>query len=212
MKPRERYIERQVLELYRSIDPDLLKLPLDIVAVLNSIPNCRLITYQEFCSLHGVTMEFLFKNFNSKHGIIRFENPPSNNFIIFFNNSNKIVVGRKRFTIAHELGHYILDHQPLLKKLCAADSEIGVHIKSYIETEADWFASMILAPFPVLKAINVNSAAQIKKVCKLSTQASLFKFEQYQHWLRYRQKTAWENDILRLFKPFIDAQVNAPPS
>lgn len=205
MKPRERYIEKQVLELYRSLAPCLLQLPLDIVAVAKSIPHCKIVTYQEFCRLHGVTMEFLVKNFNSKHGIIRFDDFPSNNFIIFFNNSNKIVVGRKRFTIAHELGHYALNHQPLLKQLSAADSEIGVHIKSYIETEADWFASMILAPFPVLKAINVNSAAQIKKICRLSTQASLFKFEQYQYWLKYRRKTAWENDVLRLFKPFVDA-------
>ena len=55
--------------------------------------------------------------------------------------------GRKRFTIAHEFGHYILHrHQQDLFECGDGDIETGDNNERDIETEADLFASTLLMP------------------------------------------------------------------
>lgn len=61
-------------------------------------------------------------------------------------NSNIDNVGRKNFTIAHELGHYFLNHQ--LKSSMYIDTAINEECsnKDTIEYEADYFATCLLMP------------------------------------------------------------------
>lgn len=55
--------------------------------------------------------------------------------------------GRKRFTIAHEFGHYILHrHQQDLFECGDSDIETGDNNERDIEAEADFFASTLLMP------------------------------------------------------------------
>lgn len=69
-------------------------------------------------------------------------------------NANIDNVGRKNFTIAHELGHYFLKHQ--LKEnynYCSIKDirEEGYNINNIIEREANYFASCFLMPEEMLK-------------------------------------------------------------
>ena len=50
---------------------------------------------------------------------------------------------RKRFTVAHELGHYVLDHNPVLTE--AEPRDFG-NPKSVNEKEANHFAAALLMP------------------------------------------------------------------
>lgn len=50
---------------------------------------------------------------------------------------------RNRFTIAHELGHYIL-HSRLGEKVIRLDRQVGVSDR--VEWEANWFAASFLMP------------------------------------------------------------------
>lgn len=59
-------------------------------------------------------------------------------------NSNINIKGRKNFTIAHELGHYFLNHQ-LESHIDSFISENCSH-KNPIEHEANYFASCLLMP------------------------------------------------------------------
>ena len=62
-------------------------------------------------------------------------------------NSATTSEGRKRFTIAHEFGHYILHrHQQDLFECSDGDIETGDNNGRDIETEADLFASTLLMP------------------------------------------------------------------
>ncbi len=62
-------------------------------------------------------------------------------------NSATASEGRKRFTIAHEFGHYILHrHQQDLFECGDGDIETGDNNERDIETEADLFASTLLMP------------------------------------------------------------------
>ena len=86
-------------------------------------------------------------------------------FIIY---DDSLPFERKRFTIAHELGHIVLGH-PLV---------VGFHARTtgkklpQTESEANIFASRFLAPACVLWGLNAHTAAEISHFCKISTEAA----------------------------------------
>ena len=95
--------------------------------------------------------------------------------ISIFNGTGWIIVyddsesrQRKRFTVAHELGHILLGHE--MKKGFYLRSS-SVH-KPLLETEADVFASRLLAPACVLWGLNLHDADEISRICDMSISAS----------------------------------------
>jgi Zn-dependent peptidase ImmA (M78 family) len=58
--------------------------------------------------------------------------------------NSKLPVGRFRFSIAHELGHFLLNHEPL--------AHIDEKRSPRLEREADVFASELLLPEALLRA------------------------------------------------------------
>ncbi len=113
---------------------------------------------KEICNQHGIaSYPVNIVDLCNKHGLKVFEEclPPNvAGFIVVqkenFNkyNTNKLIVvntanspGRKRFTIAHELGHYVLHNK---------SGELYAHRDAGqsggIETEANVFASCVLMP------------------------------------------------------------------
>ena len=75
---------------------------------------------------------------------------------------------RARFTIAHELGHIFLGH-PLKDSYHARTINID---KPRVETDADIFASRLLAPACVLWGLNLHTPEEIKEACGISYQAA----------------------------------------
>ncbi len=79
---------------------------------------------------------------------------------------------RIRFTIAHELGHYLLGH--LGSDITKTNREYK-NAKPIQETEADMFAARLLAPACVLWGIRANTAEQISTVCDISITAARYR-------------------------------------
>lgn len=82
---------------------------------------------------------------------------------------NELACGerRRRFTIAHEMGHCLLGHV----------SEPGcVKPGSAQERAADSFAAEFLAPLPVLRMCGVSSAEELARLCGLSRSAAEIRF------------------------------------
>lgn len=65
-----------------------------------------------------------------------------------FINANIDNLGRKNFTIAHELGHYFLEHSLLQNEFYCTDGDIIEEMdhRMPIEKEANYFASCLLMP------------------------------------------------------------------
>jgi len=114
---RYKYIEHQVLELFRhieEIDPSLLAFPLDLPKIITYFVNYRLWTYEHFMKVVNVDMETTIRHCNSKTGC-SFYNLNENKFVILYNTN--MVVGRQRWTLAHEIGHCYLGHFAELNNL-----------------------------------------------------------------------------------------------
>lgn len=80
--------------------------------------------------------------------------------------------GRVRWTVAHELGHIVLEHlsdtRTTINKWDLSPDEYNER-----EQEAHIFAGEILSPKFIIYRIGAHSAAEIEDICELSTAASI---------------------------------------
>lgn len=83
------------------------------------------------------------------------------------------ILTRRRFTLAHELGHIMLGH-------LLVDSSYGRVFdisKPEIERQADVYASRLLAPACVLWGLNLHTPQEIAEACNISMQAATIRAE-----------------------------------
>lgn len=208
MKPREAFIKNKTLCYFRSLPLEAIKLPLDIVTSVCSISNCAIMTYQEFAQRHGITIEQVIRYNESENGATHYDTENDRYLILYNDDSTHNIMERQRFTVAHEVGHILLGHLPYIMEQKIAMDNIVSQSYPLFEQEADWCASVLLCPFPVLKEVSIKSPEEIRKLCGLSAQASLIKYEQYSRWLLNRRRTAWDNDVKQIFSPFINDYKN----
>lgn len=120
-------------------------------------------------------------------------------FIIYDDDMN---IQRRRFTIAHELGHIFLGHfmetYNNIKKF-SLDSED-------LEKDANNFAIRLLAPACVLWGIGVTSPQEISELCNISLSASNIRFNRLQKlYERNMFLTSFlERRVFEQFKEFIE--------
>lgn len=109
---------------------------------------------------------------------------------------------RRRFTIAHELGHFVLHRARQGSFRCDKESvHFGLDTAAVIEREADEFASNILMPGDVLRDAIVNRRIDIKvlsdlaKTFEVSFEALCIRF------IKYTDQRAillhWDNGFLK---------------
>ena len=120
---------------------------------------------------------------------------------------------RQRFTIGHELGHFLCGHvregQATYRNKEPSVSD------SPIETQANIIASRILAPACVLWALHVRDAETIAKLCDISLPAAQWRLKRLNHlyerekvFLEKYGKTCFlqsplEGKVFEQFQPFI---------
>ena len=91
--------------------------------------------------------------------------------IVFYN--SETMPERQRFSIAHEIGHIVL-HKPT--GATVMNREISPN-DNPIETEANIFASRLLAPLCILHFLNLNSAEEIAEYCSISMTAAKIRYQ-----------------------------------
>ncbi len=110
---------------------------------------------------------------------------------------------RQRFTIMHELGHYVLGHLgdvPLSRseRECRPEEEIA----------ADRFAADMLMPACVLWGLNIHTAEDIARVCGVSMQAAQIRAERME--ILYHRNMflshPLERKVFEQFKSWMDRQ------
>lgn len=137
------FISDKILEVY--IECSIKEFPIDCIGILQHY-NFRLLSYREIKNsdpeLHEIAKEFSDDAFRYKK-------------IICYNST--VVEGRMRFSLMHELGHYLLEHKENTPEN---------------EAEADYFASSVLAPRVAIWRMWHPTAEEIHKCFGLSYAAS----------------------------------------
>jgi Zn-dependent peptidase ImmA (M78 family) len=142
-------------------DPTGRYLRFDPFLPISTTPWVRVCRYTTFCDQQGMDIRELLRMVSSDGFSLR----ERDKYIIVYNDAPSISAGRKRFTLAHELGHCLLRHR--------TDGEAE-------EQEANTFARCLLAPiwlaqqrgigfadYPAAFGISAAAARMCEKLYKL---------------------------------------------
>lgn len=193
------YVNNQVLNIY-SMMPTI-KFPLDVKEVIRYIPNCRYMSYQQFAKINQCSIDDIVQICESKSGCTHYD-IMNDRYLILCNQStaDNNNIGRQRWTCGHEIGHVVCNHHTISAYEKLSENSLLQTTNPEYEAEADYFAATLLAPFPLFKLLNIESAIDIQNTFGLSAEASLYRYKQYLKWLNTRVKTSWENDMIRLYR------------
>ena len=194
---RKIYINNLVLNLYSQLPR--IKYPLDLNEVLSLIPNCKLMSYQKFADINRCSVNDVITLCQSKSGCTHYD-VENNRYLILVNLAETSNYGRRRWTIAHEIGHIVCGHHILSAVDKIAENSFAQINNQDYEIEADYFVATLLSPLPLLKAFEIQSARDIQNTFGLSAEASDIRLKEYKIWLRNHRKTAWENDIVNMYR------------
>lgn len=194
---RKIYINNLVLKLYSQLPR--IKYPLDLNEVLSLIPNCKLMSYQKFADINHCSVNDVITLCQSKSGCTHYD-VETNRYLILVNLTETSNYGRRRWTIAHEIGHIVCGHHILSAVDKIAENSFAQINNQDYEIEADYFAVTLLSPLPLFKAFEIQSARDIQNTFGLSAEASDIRLKEYKIWLRNHRKTAWENDIVNIYR------------
>lgn len=105
---------------------------------------------------------------------------------IFYNDINNNIT-RQRFSIFHEIGHYVLGHK--------AESELA-------RLEANFFASYAIAPLPLVWKTNCDSILKVCNTFDVSVECATKIIYNLENWQRVTKHklTLYEKRLLDLFQ------------
>ncbi len=192
------YICSQILQIYRTMDK--IRFPITPRSLIAQVPNCRVMSYQKFAEINNCKLDDVIQICESKTGCTHYDTT-KNRYLILLNESSSgnNVPGRKIWTEGHEYGHVKLGHLPIAAVPQLAENGFNNLSMDEFEAEADYFASMLLCPMPICQLLNISSPQDIHNIFGLSYEASDIRYNAYEKWLRSHRKTAWENDMKRLY-------------
>jgi len=163
------------------------ELPVNLMKISNCY-NIKILSYLE-SNLFICQQSSEIKNIDGFSAYI------NNQKIVFYNNS--INHYRIRFTVAHELGHCLLNHV-LLNSLKSTKDIME-------EMQANIFARDILMPAIVLKQINAIEPKDIVRLCNVSYSAASIRSIRLKKLLeRNKFNTSYlEQQVFKQFEDFI---------
>ena len=132
-------------------------LPVNLSEIINSIDNLNIKTYSWFQKKHNLTFREVLDIVDSTEGCLwmKKKNDKVSYLILYNNNAESIfeddiklryqTFERIRFTIAHELGHYILRHNEQTDATFMSRYSLNPTTYKKFEVEANSFATMLLS-------------------------------------------------------------------
>lgn len=180
---------------YEILMLNRLPLPIDLYKIKFENTKIHITSMQEWSKKYDIPMESLTQNGQYNEGYNEWHIKNGVVYAIIFYNDEIESKERKRFTIAHEIGHIVLRHKGY--------SEIN-------EKEADTFAAQLLLPHCILEELirrgkNVTESYLTEKF-GLSKEAASISKMQVGKKITAGAENEFEDIILELYKEFIDLE------
>lgn len=142
-----------------------LSFPFDIKSYIRIVPKLELKYYREYD--YPLLLQ---KKSNDGFGFMR----PDGIYVIVINDAQPIE--RQRFTIAHELGHFVLGH--------FSKKDLDEETK---EAEANFFAARLLAPNWAINRLKSKDVWSISTAFGISAESAVYRYHNYNNWFTYGQ-------------------------
>ncbi|OLN21432.1 hypothetical protein BTO30_15055 [Domibacillus antri] len=176
-------------------------LPVKVRKIDKHFKDLKIKPYKWFAKEWGITHEETIRLLGSDEGCC-FHWKQQDIYLVLYNEKVENQA-RIRWTIAHELGHYMLKHN--LKSQRSILGRGGVPDKEYdmYEKEANCFARNFLAPPVVITNLPHWDTYLIGELCNISFEASTHTFEFYKNGKKIGVRYSLGSKIGLRFKQFV---------
>lgn len=208
--------DKEILSIVAHIHLEWLptQLPVKVKQLLNMIIdleiNFQAMTYQQYAEKEGwFPSPFQFKRyFHSLEGKIIYL-PDDDLYVLLYNQAQ--IIERKKWTLAHELGHYFCGHLNQLHSGQVMDE----YTNRRIEAEANRFARYLLAPPWLLASVTgaygytdaMSSYALCRFLFRLSQEASYYiaisSHDNFYHYSIKKLSSHW-NSLQKKYQQLVD--------
>ena len=180
---------------YQTLIYNNISLPIDPYKIKLQNTKIKILSMQDFSQRFNVPLEEMTQNGSCDEGynIVQVKNGIKQATILY--NEDIVSNERKRFTIAHEIGHIVLGH-----------TEHSINN----EKEADTFASQLLLPHCLLEQLvkfgKAVSESYLKEKFGLSNEAAHISKLHVGKKINANAVNDLEDIILTMYKDFIDTE------
>lgn len=157
------------------IENGITELPVSVTKIIKKFKNLKIKKYSTIAKKYGTSVDEVSTLYDSNDACCTYRKT-HNQYLIAYNDTIKSKQ-RIRFSLAHELGHYILKHNEITHKTSFARNSLSDADYQIFELEANCFARALLAPPIILKDFENFTPRIIEEVCGLSKQASSLTYE-----------------------------------
>lgn len=173
------------------------ELPVKVKKIPKYFPNLQIKSYSWFAKKQGMTMQEVIDFANSVEGCCYYKKS-KNKYLILYNDSveNK---GRMRFTIAHELGHFMLKHNEQNNNTLLSRNSLSVGEYDAYEKEANCFARTLLAPPTIIANLGKITVPDVSYLCEISMSAASTVIS----FLRTGNGYSFHSNVVHMFSGFI---------
>lgn len=198
---RYKHIKQIVNDIYIKLNIN--QFPIDIIEIIHSFDNIKIVSYHQFMIDHNLTKDETFDLLSSDEGCTDYFKP-LNRFIIYYNDLGDKSEERIRWTLTHELGHILCGHYCENTKIFSEGlTETEYKFK---ESEANHFTGLLLSNPIILDKLKIRSSSDIEIYCALSFQASKYRYDNYKKWCKHKILTSSDRCIIRNFDTYLNAQ------
>ena len=172
----------KVVSLKGNAQPDIEKKAQELLDLheLNQVP----VNLYELCDRLNITVSNVkFKEYKDDYIMGAIKKESNDNIKIYINKNDSI--NRKRFTMAHEIGHYTLGHLGEHRQLMTLARRDGYNTDNIYERQANQFAAALLMDknklekeYKELKELRVSSSTTVSilaRIFSVSEQAMTFR-------------------------------------
>lgn len=178
--PNYKLAEQKALEFIRLLEKK--ELPVKLIRFKKIFNDLEIKTYTWYSKKMGLTLEKVCEDLGSEDGCCVY-NDVNAKYRIYYNDTIENE-GRKRWTLAHELGHYAMKHNEVSGRSTIQRFNIPYDEYNVLEKEANCFARNLLAPPHVVFNIKGMTPTLIQNLCNVSLEASLNIFNFFKNGLR----------------------------
>lgn len=152
------------------LDHSISDFPIDIISIIKSHPDLKLTTYRKMSEKQGLTIEEVIFVNSSPDGCIHYDANKRRYFIAY----NDEIENKERmyWTLAHEFGHYILDHLKETGRSSMTRNDLSDAEYNLYEKEADYFTRFLINPPFIIKEWNHVTYERVMSIFKVSYTAA----------------------------------------
>lgn len=152
------------------LEHDVHNLPIDVKALIKATGKCILKSYSKKIQSSNKPLKEIIDELGTEDGITVL-NPKTNKYIIIIND---LIHYKRRitWTLAHELGHVVLNHLIDFDKTSLRRSGLTNDEYRILDDEADAFAAELLSPVIVMVLADWTTKSDLYNKCLLSDKAA----------------------------------------